>query len=417
MSGGNPYRVEAIRPSPHPLADDDVWTPVGYWPAPDPTSPYFCHGPTLVSFSGGRTSAYMLHQVLCAHGGILPGYVIVAFANTGRELEETLRFVHECSVRWGVYIHWVEWRPPASKRAKIEYPEHLRASRKLDKEERAQRAAERKRIRDITEAGSRFEHVSFNSADREGRWFAELIRRKRYLPNQDMRYCTEKLKVDTMKWLMVSLGYATWFNMVGLRADERHRVLKQILRNESGLERFISGCPMALAGITKLVIWRFWLGRNIDPKRLSHPLPQSFDLGLWPWEGNCDLCFLKGRGNKAAMIRARPLVALWWAAQEAIATKLTEVRSRYAKRFDKRESIDALVRAVETSPEIDFTEEDERDAECGVSCIANDTDEPIDEEAWRWMLGQLEKARMTPISMPMAPAKSGDIRDLFGEAA
>jgi len=56
------------------------------WPAADPTSPYFCHGPTLVSFSGGRTSAYMLFQVLWAHGGVLPDYVIVAFANTGREL-------------------------------------------------------------------------------------------------------------------------------------------------------------------------------------------------------------------------------------------------------------------------------------------------------------------------------------------
>lgn len=79
------------------------------WPAADPTSPYFCHGPTLISFSGGRTSAYMLYMALCAHGGALPSYVYVTFCNTGKEREETLRFVHECGSRWGVHIHWLEW--------------------------------------------------------------------------------------------------------------------------------------------------------------------------------------------------------------------------------------------------------------------------------------------------------------------
>lgn len=388
------------------------------WPAADPTSPYFCHGPTLVSFSGGRTSAYMLFQVLCAHGGVLPDYVVVAFANTGQELEETLRFVHECGTRWGVRIFWVEWRPPASERLRLVIPAELQRDRKASKEENARRAAERKRLREIAEAGRRFEHVGFNSADREGRWFAELIRRKQVLPNQDLRYCTEKLKVETMKWLMISLGYSTWYNIVGLRADERHRVIKQVLRNATGLERFVSGCPMAVAGVTKLVIWRFWLGRNVDPKNLTHPLPQGFDLGLWPWEGNCTLCFLKGRGNRAAMIRARPWTSAWWSLQETLATAATIVRSSYAKRFDKRESVDQLVRAVETSPEIDFTAEDERDAECGVTCIANDVDETIDDAGWQWVLERLRAAQTAPIAMPVAALRPAPaLADLFEEAA
>src|SRR3546814_18597459 len=50
----------------------------------------------------------MLYMVLCAHGGVLPDYVFVVFANTGKEREETLRFVHECGVRWGVHIWWLE---------------------------------------------------------------------------------------------------------------------------------------------------------------------------------------------------------------------------------------------------------------------------------------------------------------------
>ncbi len=61
-------------------------------------NPYLITGPALISFSGGRTSAYMLWQILAAHGGQLPDDVHICFANTGKEREETLRFVHECGL-------------------------------------------------------------------------------------------------------------------------------------------------------------------------------------------------------------------------------------------------------------------------------------------------------------------------------
>lgn len=54
------------------------------------SNPYLIEGPALISFSGGRTSAYMLHQIIQAHGGTLPDDVVVAFANTGKEREVTL---------------------------------------------------------------------------------------------------------------------------------------------------------------------------------------------------------------------------------------------------------------------------------------------------------------------------------------
>ena len=47
--------------------------------------PYLITGPALISFSGGRTSAYMLKMILDAHGGTLPDDVHVCFANTGKE--------------------------------------------------------------------------------------------------------------------------------------------------------------------------------------------------------------------------------------------------------------------------------------------------------------------------------------------
>ena len=68
-------------------------------------------GPTCISFSGGRTSGYMLWLTLQAHGEKLPDDTHVVFANTGKEEEATLRFVRDCAERWGVPIVWVEYRP------------------------------------------------------------------------------------------------------------------------------------------------------------------------------------------------------------------------------------------------------------------------------------------------------------------
>ena len=56
-------------------------------------NPYVITEPTCISFSGGRTSAYMLYQVLQAHDGKMPDDGIVCFANTGKEEENTLKFV------------------------------------------------------------------------------------------------------------------------------------------------------------------------------------------------------------------------------------------------------------------------------------------------------------------------------------
>jgi 3'-phosphoadenosine 5'-phosphosulfate sulfotransferase (PAPS reductase)/FAD synthetase len=67
-------------------------------------NPYLITEPTCISFSGGRTSAYMLWKVLQAHGGKLPDEAIVLFANTGKEDEATLQFVKDCEVNWNVKI-------------------------------------------------------------------------------------------------------------------------------------------------------------------------------------------------------------------------------------------------------------------------------------------------------------------------
>ena len=64
--------------------------------------PFKIDGQTCISFSGGRTSAYMLWRVLRSNGGTLPTECVVCFANTGKEDGATLRFVRGCGERWGV---------------------------------------------------------------------------------------------------------------------------------------------------------------------------------------------------------------------------------------------------------------------------------------------------------------------------
>ena len=71
-------------------------------------NPYFIDEPAAISFSGGRTSAYMLYKIIEAHDGRLPDHLKVTFANTGKEMVQTLDFVQACSDNWNVDIVWLE---------------------------------------------------------------------------------------------------------------------------------------------------------------------------------------------------------------------------------------------------------------------------------------------------------------------
>ena len=255
-------------------------------------NPYLIQGPALISFSGGRTSGYMLKHIIDAHGGTLPADVHVAFANTGREMPETLDFVQECSERWSVRIVWLEYNPDAEHRTEI---------------------------------------VSHNSASRNGEPFEAVIRKSRsgMLPNPVTRFCTVEMKIRRFYMLMHKmLGYERWTSIVGLRADEPRRVAKQRFRNGLGKERFYTGMPLADAGVTKRDVQVFWGEQPFDLRLLNVN-------GTTP-DGNCDLCFLKSEGTILSTMRRRPETAEWWIKQEAIAMDRTvsvETRNDSVRRF------------------------------------------------------------------------------------
>ena len=59
----------------------------------------------FISFSGGKTSAYMAKLILDMN---LPNEMVFIFANTGQEHPETYEFIHKCEKAFGIKIHWVE---------------------------------------------------------------------------------------------------------------------------------------------------------------------------------------------------------------------------------------------------------------------------------------------------------------------
>ena len=67
------------------------------------SNPYLLDLPAVVSFSGGRTSGFMLRHILDAHGG-QPEDLVVSFQNTGLEHPATYDFIKEVEDRWGVDI-------------------------------------------------------------------------------------------------------------------------------------------------------------------------------------------------------------------------------------------------------------------------------------------------------------------------
>lgn len=253
--------------------------------------PFKIEGPTLVSFSGGRTSAYMLWLIIQAWGGTLPTDVKVTFANTGKEMPETLDFVRDCEERWAVEIVWLERIPG--------------------------------------ESGQRFVVVSHATAARNGEPYKRLIADKQYLPNPVTRFCTGELKIRVMRDYAKSLGWETWTNVIGLRADEPRRVA----RARSNRDPWDNAMPLATAGIAKPDVLAFWRSQNFDLR-----LPSvNGETTL----GNCDLCFLKSASVLTGIMRNRPDLARWWieAEAEALPSKpsggvFRNDRPSYAQMFD-----------------------------------------------------------------------------------
>jgi len=226
--------------------------------------------PFTVSFSGGRTSAYMLRQILDAYGGTLPPDCFVLFANTGKERDETLDFIHEIEIRWDVPIRWLQYAG------------------------------------DNRDKTRNWKEVNYETAHRTGEPnspFDLLLGETETLPNVMARFCTVQLKVKTMRRFLEAQGWDRDFfrrTAIGIRADESDRAVQ-----------IRADCPSYVAPVFPLIE-----DRVTKPDVLKFWKKQPFDLQLGDHEGNCDGCFLKSRGKLVRIARSRPDLIDWWARWE-----------------------------------------------------------------------------------------------------
>ncbi len=232
-------------------------------PAPILANPMLCEGTgkskLLISFSGGRTSAYMTWWLL---NNMQHKYeMIVVFANTGREREETLQFVNKCDKELNFNTVWIEaWITP--------------------------------------ESGIGTKHIVTNVkyASRNGEPFEDVI--KKYgMPNQNAPHCTRELKQRPIAAYAKSIGWSKYETALGIRTDE-HQRLSWEKKKKHRLLYFAE-----LFNVSKSDVNNFW-GK------------QSFDLELKSYEGNCDLCYKKGLRKLMTIVKDKPELSDWWREME-----------------------------------------------------------------------------------------------------
>lgn len=206
-----------------------------------------------ISFSGGRTSAHMTKLLLDTLGRGRKN-VIVTFANTGQEHEETLRFVHECDQAWDLDVVWVE--------AKVD---------------------PRKNV------GTRHRVVTFETASRQGEPFVATIA-KYGLPGPGYLHCTRELKANSIRSYLRSLGWSsgTYDTAIGIRADEADRM--QADAEERG--------------------FKYWLQRLgvRKPDILVAFVQSNVMLNLPEELGNCVWCWKKSLWKLIWLMRNQPWV-------------------------------------------------------------------------------------------------------------
>jgi hypothetical protein len=213
----------------------------------------------LISFSGGRTSAFMTKWCL---DNFKDKYeMMVVFANTGKEREETLKFIDICDKSFGFNVIWVEAE------TQMEYGKGVLAK-----------------------------VVNYNNASRNGEPFENMIK-KHGIPNVNMATCTRELKTRTIKAYCRSIAWQKYYIAIGIRVDEIDRINPKA-KEERIIYPLVSNIPTRRNDINK-----FWN-------------EQDFDLELKTYEGNCDLCFKKSLRKLMTIVKETPETIDWWQSME-----------------------------------------------------------------------------------------------------
>lgn len=207
----------------------------------------------LISFSGGRTSAFMA-KAINESEFYKDWNKLFIFANTGKENEETLEFIRDVELHFNIPVIWIE---------AIINPEKGK--------------------------GVKYKVVNYETANRDGQPFEDVIK-KHGLPSKKYRHCTRDLKEGPIhKYAKKHFGTTKYLTAIGIRADEKHRV---------GSNAHLI-YPLVDMKVTEKFIRKWW-----DK--------QKFDLKLKDYQGNCDMCFLKSIRKKLTLLNEDLSKGYWW---------------------------------------------------------------------------------------------------------
>lgn len=193
----------------------------------------------IISFSGGKTSAFMTRKLIDQYG--LENIVCI-FANTGAEDEKTLQFVNECDKRWNLNMIWVE--------AKVNHDGFGRGF------------------------GTKYTITDFESCSRDSEPYEEVIK-KFGLANMKYLHCTREMKERPITaWTKDNFNKDEYVLAIGIRADEIDRVnlVEKTTRNLV--------YPLADNGYRKEDVNKYWE-------------ESDFTLDLPSYRGNCVTCHKK----------------------------------------------------------------------------------------------------------------------------
>ena len=210
-----------------------------------------------ISFSGGRSSAYMSHIVLQSYGKTHD--IKSCFMNTGEEDNRTLDFVHACDKHiFGGTLVWLE---------AVIHGKGIGPTAKVVTYETASR------------------HDDGNPTP------MELAEAKHGVFGPTHKQCNSRLKTEPMRWWRTSEGWdpGAYDTAVGIRADEIDRCSKTAKR-----DRIIY--PLIDGGVTK---------HDANMWCAQFPWDLAIESDAW---GNCRWCYKKTLRKLMTVAKADPTV-------------------------------------------------------------------------------------------------------------
>lgn len=213
----------------------------------------------LLTCSGGETSTFM---VLWCWRNLQNEYdMIIVFANTGQEDNETIEFVNKCQIEFNLPIVWIE--------AKVHHGVRI---------------------------GSTYSVVDYNTCTKNTDWtntedtpFEQVIK-KYNLPNHSRLHCTRELKMNPIKsYAKSKWGKEKYFLALGIRMDEFDRINSKANK----LRIIYPLISKDMIPMTKKKINFFWS-------------QQSFRLSLKGYQGNCITCYKKSNNKLYQIAKENP---------------------------------------------------------------------------------------------------------------